>query len=85
MAASNDVRPIIKRKVVVEGDGHHGGAWKVAIGFSYSCFHRFCGCFGARFEQATVCHSDACDQPKSRPRHPRGCRGEGEQARLRIP
>jgi chemotaxis protein MotB len=31
MAASNDVAPvIIKRKKVVKGDGHHGGAWKVA-------------------------------------------------------
>ena len=29
--AGNDVRPIIvKRKKVVGGDGHHGGAWKVA-------------------------------------------------------
>lgn len=34
------VRPnapiIIKRKKVVGGDGHHGGAWKVAIMFPYS-------------------------------------------------
>lgn len=31
MGASNDVAPvIIKRKKVVRGGGHHGGAWKVA-------------------------------------------------------
>lgn len=31
MGASNDVTPvIIKRKRVVKGGGHHGGAWKVA-------------------------------------------------------
>ena len=31
MSASNSVAPvIIKRKKVVSGDGHHGGAWKVA-------------------------------------------------------
>ena len=31
MTASNNVAPvIIKRKKVVAGDGHHGGAWKVA-------------------------------------------------------
>ncbi|MEL6126938.1 MAG: flagellar motor protein MotB [Pseudomonadota bacterium] len=30
MAGNNDVAPIIKRKKVVKGDGHHGGAWKVA-------------------------------------------------------
>ncbi|MEO1612472.1 MAG: flagellar motor protein MotB [Pseudomonadota bacterium] len=27
---SENARPIIKRKKVVAGDGHHGGAWKVA-------------------------------------------------------
>jgi chemotaxis protein MotB len=32
MAAQNDLRPIIiKKKKVSGGDGHHGGAWKVAI------------------------------------------------------
>ena len=30
MAAQANARPIIKRKKVVKGDGHHGGAWKVA-------------------------------------------------------
>ncbi|MDE3122527.1 MAG: chemotaxis protein MotB [Paracoccaceae bacterium] len=31
MARQNDARPvIIKRKKIVEGGGHHGGAWKVA-------------------------------------------------------
>ena len=31
MAAQNELRPIIiKKKKVVAGDGHHGGAWKVA-------------------------------------------------------
>jgi chemotaxis protein MotB len=31
MAAQNETRPIIlKRKIVVVGDGHQGGAWKVA-------------------------------------------------------
>ncbi|MEM9010032.1 MAG: flagellar motor protein MotB [Pseudomonadota bacterium] len=30
MAGSNDKRPIIKRKKIVAGGGHHGGAWKVA-------------------------------------------------------
>ena len=32
MGAQSNVAPvIIKRKKVVAGDGHHGGAWKVAI------------------------------------------------------
>ena len=31
MATDNSVRPIIiKRKKIVQADGHHGGAWKVA-------------------------------------------------------
>ena len=31
MAAQNELRPIIiKKKKVSGGDGHHGGAWKVA-------------------------------------------------------
>ena len=31
MSADGNVAPvIIKRKKVVGGDGHHGGAWKVA-------------------------------------------------------
>ncbi|QDC08376.1 chemotaxis protein MotB [Oceanicola sp. D3] len=31
MSAANDVRPIIiKKKKIISGDGHHGGAWKVA-------------------------------------------------------
>jgi chemotaxis protein MotB len=30
--AENELRPlIIKRKKVIAGGGHHGGAWKVAI------------------------------------------------------
>ena len=36
-ASGNNAAPvIIKRKKVVKGDGHHGGAWKVAIAFSFS-------------------------------------------------
>ena len=32
MADRNGLQPIIiKKKRVVAGDGHHGGAWKVAI------------------------------------------------------
>ncbi|MCO6384792.1 flagellar motor protein MotB [Oceanicola sp. 502str15] len=31
MSAANDLRPIIiKKKKIIAGDGHHGGAWKVA-------------------------------------------------------
>lgn len=31
MQRSDNVRPVvIKRKKIVKGDGHHGGAWKVA-------------------------------------------------------
>jgi chemotaxis protein MotB len=30
MSAQSNARPIIKRKKVVKGEGHHGGAWKVA-------------------------------------------------------
>jgi chemotaxis protein MotB len=30
MSAQSNARPIIKRKKIVKGDGHHGGAWKVA-------------------------------------------------------
>jgi chemotaxis protein MotB len=30
MSAQGNARPIIKRKKIVKGDGHHGGAWKVA-------------------------------------------------------
>lgn len=30
--ADNELRPIIiKRKKVISGGGHHGGAWKVAM------------------------------------------------------
>ncbi len=38
MSASGDnaAPVIIKRKKIVKGDGHHGGAWKVAIAFSFS-------------------------------------------------
>ncbi len=32
MSAQANARPIIiKRKKVIKGGGHHGGAWKVAI------------------------------------------------------
>lgn len=30
MAAQGNARPIIKRKKIIQGGGHHGGAWKVA-------------------------------------------------------
>ncbi|QDL94742.1 chemotaxis protein MotB (plasmid) [Paroceanicella profunda] len=30
MAKGDNARPIIKRKKIVAGEGHHGGAWKVA-------------------------------------------------------
>ncbi len=30
MARSDEVRPIIKRKKIIQAGGHHGGAWKVA-------------------------------------------------------
>ena len=30
MSAQGNARPIIKRRKIVKGDGHHGGAWKVA-------------------------------------------------------
>ena len=30
MAAANELAPIIVKKVVKSGHGHHGGAWKVA-------------------------------------------------------
>jgi chemotaxis protein MotB len=30
MSAQSNARPIIKRKKIVQGGGHHGGAWKVA-------------------------------------------------------
>ena len=34
MSTQKNASPvIIKRKKVVAGDGHHGGAWKVAIAF----------------------------------------------------
>ncbi len=32
MAKGSDAPIILKRKKVSGGDGHHGGAWKVAIG-----------------------------------------------------
>jgi chemotaxis protein MotB len=31
MSVGSNAPVIIKRKKVVGGDGHHGGAWKVAI------------------------------------------------------
>jgi len=40
-APGENVAPvIIKRKKITGGDGHHGGAWKVAIAFSFElwCF-----------------------------------------------
>ncbi len=30
MAANAELRPVIRKKIVVAGDKHHGGAWKVA-------------------------------------------------------
>jgi len=30
MPVSNELRPIIKRKKIIQAGGHHGGAWKVA-------------------------------------------------------
>lgn len=34
-AQSNAAPVIIKRKKIIAGGGHHGGAWKVAIAFSF--------------------------------------------------
>lgn len=34
MSAQSNAPVIIKRKKIVAGDGHHGGAWKVAISIS---------------------------------------------------
>ena len=31
MTANTNAPIIIKRKKVISGDGHHGGAWKVAM------------------------------------------------------
>ena len=31
MPAQSNAPVVIKRKKVVQGDGHHGGAWKVAM------------------------------------------------------
>ena len=41
MSAQSNAPTIIKKKKVVSGDGHHGGAWKVAMTFSYVSW-RFC-------------------------------------------
>lgn len=41
MSAQGNVAPIIiKKKKVMGGDGHHGGAWKVAMDYSFrrQCF-----------------------------------------------
>ena len=40
--SKNDAAPRIVRKKVVAGDGHHGGAWKVAIfeGSNFVAFQR---------------------------------------------
>ncbi len=40
--SKNDAAPRIVRRKVVAGDGHHGGAWKVAIfeGSNFRAFQR---------------------------------------------
>ena len=35
MAAGSNAPVIIKRKKVIAGGGHHGGAWKVAMFWSF--------------------------------------------------
>lgn len=58
MAAQNELRPIIiKKKKIVGGDGHHGGAWKVAMICPSSV--RSAPGFRARFRPAFA------DQPKT--------------------
>lgn len=43
MATQGNAAPvIIKRKKVVGGEGHHGGAWKVAMAFVPRVMRRFC-------------------------------------------
>lgn len=65
MASSNRVAPvIIKRKKVVAGEGHHGGAWKVAILRSFSTLGRFGPGVSARLGEAKR-PSDQCDGPAS--------------------
>lgn len=57
---------IIKRKKVSGGDGHHGGAWKVAIGaFPYDGWRVLRQVFRKAAERRLICHSDPCR--KTRP------------------
>ncbi len=45
MSAQGNVAPIIiKKKKVMGGEGHHGGAWKVAMDYSFSSTV-LCTCF----------------------------------------
>ena len=42
MAAQSNAPVIIKRKKIITGGGHHGGAWKVAMFHSFGQTVHFC-------------------------------------------
>jgi hypothetical protein len=61
MGAAAVAPVIIKRKKVSGGDGHHGGAWKVAIGaFPYDRWRVLRQVFGKAAERRLISHSDVC-------------------------
>jgi len=58
MSAKANAPIIIKRKKVIAGGGHHGGAWKVAINYSFDR-RRFCAKLNLVPEiQSQRCRSD---------------------------
>ena len=79
MSADKLAPIIIKRKKIVGGDGHHGGAWKVAICAAPSVRRRFCaGYIRVPFWVALdVVLTAAVHDVSVGPRHtPRGMPGE---------
>mgnify|MGYP001031586179 CR=1 FL=1 len=74
MSTETNTRPlIIKRKKVSAGDGHHGGAWKVAMLSLPSMYRRRFRAQGHRVgSDPSNRHSDACG-PLAVPRHTKRC------------
>jgi len=59
-AQVNTAPVIIKRKKVIAGDGHHGGAWKVAISIHLSVLAGFPAVSTSRPQGRVDCLSDLC-------------------------
>tara|TARA_R100001086_G_scaffold190264_1_gene107796 strand:- start:525 stop:794 length:270 start_codon:yes stop_codon:yes gene_type:complete len=74
MSAQGNVAPIIiKKKKVMGGEGHHGGAWKVAMDYSFrrQCFAPV-SCLG---DPGGLLPSDICSAGGAGCAIREGCRG----------